>query len=210
MSFFVITLVGAAVLSLLVTRPGMRILNALCPNFFDRLDWCFMTGLKDGLYEYSGDFGATAEEEERLEVQLLLPLMYASAGFALACAWLMEFCGYSTALCLTALLVGSLVPFAFGLALVIVGASMKLVKALWSLAPWSGRTDDSFDFAYSGAGADTPYTTADRLYDFACDRGDAVKSFFANPRGLMNACDNLCDAGMARLRRVREAGRSKK
>jgi hypothetical protein len=204
MSFFLTTIVAAAIFSLLVTRPGMRILNQLCSNFFDRLDWCFMTGLKNGLYEYSSEFGATQEEARTLETQLLLPLIYASAGFSLACSWGFGFFGFSTTACLLLSFIASLTPFFFGLCLLAIGAVLLRANRSFGMTVWSDWNNTTDDSAYSGARSHaTPYTTADRVYDFFCDRGDALKSFRANPRGLMDFCDDLSDAGKARLLRKR-------
>jgi hypothetical protein len=206
MSFILTTLVAAAIFSLLVTRPGMRVLNQLCANFFDRLDWCFTTGLKKGLYEYSSDFGATEEEARTLETQLLLPLIYASAGFSLAGSWIFEFFGFSTAACLFLSFFASLTPFFFGLSLLGIGAVLFHANRSFGITVWNDWNNAPEDLAFASARPDTtPYTTADRVYDFFCDRGDALKSFRANPRGLMDFCDDLYDAGKARLLRKRSS-----
>ncbi len=206
MSFLITSIIASALFALLVTRPGMRVLTHLCPRFFDRLDWSFMTGLKDGLYEYSSEFGATDEEERTLETQLLLPLMYGSAGFALASAWLMALFGFSTIACLFVSFIASLVPFLFGLTLLVAGVTLRRLHSSFGFTIWSNWDNagdgSSSNYAFAGA-SDSSYTITDRVYDFFCERRDALKAFRANPRGLMDACDDLYDAGTARLLRKR-------
>jgi hypothetical protein len=96
----------------------------------------------------------------------------------------------------------SFVPFIFGLVLLGAGAVLHGMYKLFGLALLSDWDRESGDVAYNSfRPAQTPYTTTDRIYDFCCDRGDVMKSFFAHPRGLMTFCDGLCDRGQALLRK---------
>jgi hypothetical protein len=83
------------------------------------------------------------------------------------------------------------------------------VNRFFGITIWNDWNNAPADLGYADTCSNaTPYTTVDRVYDFFCDRGDALKSFRANPRGLMDFCDNLYDAGKARLLRKRSSSQT--
>jgi hypothetical protein len=188
--FLLYTAIAAAIFAVCVTRPGMRLLTEIWPKFFDQMDWIFTTGLEDGLYGYSCEFGASDEEEQVLENSLLIPLIKINAAIALAISWFAGLLGASTlgAICLGFL--GSLLSLLVGLAIIGLGRIMIGRRQAHPLP----TVPDSCELAQP-----LPYGIADRAYDFFADSNERLKKFEMDPRPLANFFDRIYDAVRARL-----------
>jgi hypothetical protein len=188
--FLLYTAIAAAIFAVCVTRPGMRLLTEIWPKFFDRMDWIFLTGLDDGLYGYSCEFGATDEEERELENSLLFPLIKINAAIALAVSWFAGLLGASTLGAISLGFLGSLLSLLVGLAIIGLGKIM----IGWRQAHPLSSAPLSCEFAEP-----LPYGIADRVYDFFADSNDRLRKFEMDPRPLANFFDRIYDAVRARM-----------
>jgi hypothetical protein len=144
---------AAAVFGIFVTRPSMRILSKIRPNFFDQMDMILLLGVKEGLYE-NADHAGNADYDyydKRVQNECLGFFMMASAGcaFLFSCVTLL-LGGASLFVAVAAIvlgLLGSLLPLALGLSLIGVGklmpkpvVSAQAVETLASATPASSSS----------------------------------------------------------------------
>ena len=176
--------IAAIIFGVLVPRPGMRMLTKLCPTYFRRLRWyCEYDLLKEALWDYSESLDDGEAEERDLHASWLRPLIVTSVLCALVPSEVAAlFTNISSFACILLALIGSLLPFLFGLLLLGLG---KLVitwhQAAWGDPPEISDTDRvlarfrEWD-GYNGHWEeDQRYTIFDCLWDLREDIKDAFK-----------------------------------